>query len=111
MENQTASETVNDVSSSYSSRAPSGAMILFILLQCLDLLTTLAAFSRGGVELNPVVRSLMPVAGKVVAVLTSKAILVVLVLLLSRRKQVLYFANFLYTAVVLWNLAIVFALV
>jgi len=86
------------------------AMTFFVALQCLDLLTTLAAFSRGGVELNPVVRSLIPLIGTVMAVITSKAILVSLVFLLSRRKRILYFGNILYSGIVAWNLVIVSAL-
>ena len=76
----------------------------------MDLLTTLVAFSQGGIELNPVVRSLMPWTGRVLAVFTSKAILISLILLCSRRKRVLYLGNILYTAVVAWNLAIILAL-
>jgi hypothetical protein len=86
-------------------------MIIFIALQCMDLVTTLAVFSHGGVELNPVVRSLMPWTGRALAVLASKLILISLVLLLNRRNRILRFANILYTGVVAWNLAIVFALV
>ena len=85
-------------------------MIIFIGLQCMDLLTTLAVFSHGGIELNPVVSSLMPWTGRVAAVLASKAILVSLVVMLSRRKRILYFANILYAAIVAWNLAVLFAL-
>jgi hypothetical protein len=85
-------------------------MIVFIGLQCMDLLTSLVVFSHGGIELNPVVSSLMPWTGKVAAVLASKAILVSLVVMLSRRKRILYFANILYAAIVVWNLAIMFAL-
>ncbi len=85
-------------------------MIIFIGLQCMDLLTTLAVFSHGGIELNPVVSSLMPWTGRVAAVLASKAILVSLVVMLSRRKRIVHFANILYAAIVAWNLAIMFAL-
>ncbi len=83
---------------------------VFLTLQCMDLLTTLAVFSRGGVELNPVVRSLIPWTGKVAAVVVSKIILILLVLLLSRRRKILYLANVLYSGVVAWNLAVIFAL-
>jgi Domain of unknown function (DUF5658) len=101
---------VNELSSQYPPRTVSPAMIVFIALQCLDLFTTLVVFSRGGIELNPVVSNLMPWTGRVGAVLASKAILISLVFLLSRRKRILYFGNILYTAIVAWNLAIVFAL-
>jgi hypothetical protein len=91
-------------------RAITAAMIVFIALQCMDLLTTLAVFSHGGVELNPIVNSLVPWTGRGVAVLVSKAILIGLVLLLNRRKRILRFANVLYAGVVAWNLATVFVL-
>jgi Domain of unknown function (DUF5658) len=92
-------------------KAVSTAMMVFIALQCLDLLTTVAAFSHGGMELNPVVSSLMRWTGRVPAVLVSKAALISLILLLNRRARILRFANILYAGVVVWNLAIVFALV
>lgn len=104
------SEALNQFTDSYPQRTASLAMIVFITLQCMDLLTTLAAFSRGGIELNPVVRSLMPWTGQTLAVFVSKAILVALFLLYSRRKRILYIGNIVYTGVVAWNLAIVFAL-
>jgi hypothetical protein len=101
---------VNAFPDPYPQKAVRLAMMFFIALQCMDLITTLAAFSRGGVELNPVVRSLMPWTGQVAAVVVSKSILISLVFLLSRRKRILYFGNILYSAIVTWNMAIVFAL-
>lgn len=84
--------------------------MIFICLQCLDLLTTLMAFSHGGVELNPTVRALMPWTGRLLAVVISKVTVVVLVLLLNRRIWVLRFANILYTCVVAWNIWVVWIL-
>jgi Domain of unknown function (DUF5658) len=95
----------------HTQRVITAAMIVFIALQCMDLLTTLAAFSQGGVELNPIVRSLMPWTGRGVAVLVSKAIVISLVLLLNRRNRILRFANVLYAMVVAWNVATVLKLV
>jgi hypothetical protein len=89
---------------------PQKATILFVTLQCLDLLTTLMAFSRDGVELNPVIRSLMPYTGALMAVVMSKLILVSLVFLLAKRRRILYFGNLLYGCIVAWNLAIFLAL-
>jgi succinate dehydrogenase/fumarate reductase cytochrome b subunit len=102
--------TVGAISGRYPQRTLGVAMIVFIALQCLDLLTTWAAFSKGGIELNPVVSSLMPWTGKVLAVFASKAILISLMFLLARRKRILYIGNILYSAIVAWNVAIVFAL-
>ncbi len=101
---------VNEIAGQYLPRPLQVPMFVFIGLQCMDLLTTLAVFSHGGVELNPVVISLMPWTGRVVAVLASKAILISLVVLFSRRKRTLYFANMFYTAIVAWNLAVMLAL-
>ncbi len=101
---------MNERSGGYPERALHWAVLVFIGLQCLDLLTTLVVFSRGGVELNPVVRSLMPWTGRVLAVVMSKAILISLIVLCGGRKRVVYIGNVLYTAVVAWNMAIVFAL-
>jgi hypothetical protein len=94
----------------YPNRTMSVAVIVFIGLQCMDLMTTLVAFSHGGIELNPVVRSLIPWTGRVLAVFSSKVILISLILLYSRRKRVLYLGNILYSAVVAWNMAIIIAL-
>ncbi len=91
-------------------RATGLATIVFITLQCLDLITTVAVFSRGGVELNPVIRTLMPWTGRLLAIILSKATLLLLVLLLNRGRRILRFANVLYVAVVVWNIAIFFAL-
>src|SRR5947209_17550054 len=76
------------------------ATVIFVALQFLDLITTLAIFSRGGVELNPVVRSLMPWTGQLFALILSKAAVVAVVLLINRRRRILRFGNVLYTAVV-----------
>jgi hypothetical protein len=86
------------------------ATIIFIALQCLDLITTLAVFSRGGVELNPIIRSLMPWTGRSLAIVLSKATILSVVLLLNRRRRVLRFANVLYVVVVIWNITMFFAL-
>ncbi len=86
------------------------ATILFVGLQCLDLITTLAVFSRGGIELNPVVRSLMPWTGQLFALILSKAAVVSMILLINRRRRVLRFGNVLYTAIVAWNMWVFFAL-
>jgi hypothetical protein len=110
MEANTAGGMAYQESRADSQQAVSVAMIVFIALQCMDLVTTLAAFSHGGLELNPVVSSLVPWTGRALAVLASKAILISLVVVLNRRNRVLRFANILYAGVVTWNLAIVFAL-
>lgn len=83
------------------------ALILFCCLQALDLLSTILVFARGGVELNPVVRALMPWTGRIAAVVASKAVLVAIIWTFARRrKRVLLFADVFYAAVVVWNVMV-----
>lgn len=110
VETAAAAGLVTQTSRPYPSRTIRLALVIFVGLQSLDLFTTWMAFSHGGVELNPIVRALMPWTGRLLAVLISKAALVTLVLLLNRRIWTLRFANILYTCVVAWNLWIVSAL-
>ena len=86
------------------------ALLCFIVLQLLDFVTTLAVFSRGGSELNPVIRGLLPLTGPVVAVLISKALLLLLVWRVSQRNWILYFGNLLYAVIVTWNFLSFFSL-
>ena len=81
-------------------------LFCFALLQLLDLLATLGVFSRGGYELNPVIRGLIPFTGPVFAVVAGKALLLLLVWRFNRRTWTLYFGNVLYSAVVAWNLLV-----
>jgi Domain of unknown function (DUF5658) len=79
------------------------ALGLFLILQILDLGTTLAVFKAGGLELNPVVRTFMPWVGRIPAIIVSKVVLVVIIVMLSRRVWLLRFANIYYSGIVLWN--------
>jgi hypothetical protein len=88
---------------------PDIAMVLFIGLQGLDLLTTLLVFKHGGVELNPVVGILMTGVGRKTAVLLSKATLVAVIWSFRSRRRVLLFGDALYTGIVIWNLMILAA--
>jgi hypothetical protein len=80
----------------------------FLLLQLLDLLTTLAAFGVGAFELNPVVATLTAHFGRVGGVVTSKLIAVLLMLGVRRR---LWIVNVVYIGVIGWNVAVVISLV
>jgi len=80
----------------------------FILLQVLDLLTTLAAFRMGGFEVNPLVASLTIHFGRLGGVVLSKVIAVVLMLGVRRR---LWMVNLVYIGVICWNVAVVVSLV
>ena len=81
---------------------------IFILLQVLDLLTTLAAFRAGGFEVNPLVASLTIHFGRVGGVVLSKLIAVLLMLGVRRR---LWMVNLLYIGVIFWNVVVVLSLV
>ena len=80
----------------------------FILLQVLDLVTTLAAFRVGGFEVNPLVASLTIHFGRVGGVVLSKAIAVLLMLGIRKR---LWVVNLLYVGVICWNVVVVVSLV
>lgn len=80
------------------------SLVLFTALQMLDFLTTLAVFSRGGFEANPVINTLMPyTGGPIMALLLVKAALVLFTWRLSRQRWIVYSGNVLYSLVVLWN--------
>ena len=81
---------------------------LFILLQILDLLTTLAAFRVGGFEVNPLVANLTIHFGRVGGVVLSKMIAVLLMLGVRRR---LWMVNLFYIGVIFWNVVVVLSLV
>jgi hypothetical protein len=79
----------------------------FVILQLLDLLTTLAAFHVGAFEINPLVAKLTAYFGPVGGVLCSKVIAVLLAL---RLRRLLWVANVFYAGIVIWNLIVLFAL-
>jgi hypothetical protein len=79
----------------------------FLLLQLLDLLTTLAAFGVGAFEVNPLVASLTVHFGQIRGVMMSKLIAVLLMLGV---RQHLWIANLVYIGVVCWNLIVVLSL-
>ena len=81
---------------------------IFILLQVLDLLTTLAAFRAGGFEVNPLVATLTIHFGRVGGVVLSKMIAVLLMLGVRRR---LWMVNLFYISVIGWNVVVVVSLV
>lgn len=78
-------------------------LLCFACLQLLDLATTLAVFSCGGSELNPVIRSLIPFTGVLGAVFVSKALLLWLAWRFSQRNWILYSGIGIYSAIVTWN--------
>jgi Domain of unknown function (DUF5658) len=79
----------------------------FIVLQILDLITTLVAFHFGGFELNPLVGRLTAIFGATGGVVFSK---VVAVLIVFRVRKLMWFANLFYLVVVCWNVFVLLAL-
>ncbi len=72
----------------------------FIVLQILDLITTLLAFRYGGFELNPFVGRLAAVLGPTGGVVASK---VAAVLIAMRLRKLVWVINLFYVGVVCWN--------
>jgi hypothetical protein len=83
------------------------ARLTFIVLQVLDLLTTLAAFHVGAFEVNPLVARLTLFLGPAWGVVCSKLIAVVIALGVRRRVWVV---NLFYTGVIFWNLIVLISL-
>jgi hypothetical protein len=79
----------------------------FVVLQVLDLATTLVAFHFGAFEVNPLVGHLTAVLGPIGGVVFSKVIAVLIAL---RVRRLLWVVNLFYAGVVCWNTIIVFAL-
>jgi hypothetical protein len=84
----------------------------FILLQAMDMATTLAALHLGGGELNPLIARLMAL-GPVAGLLASKTIVIGLASAGAAfgKHRGIRAANLVFSAVVCWNLATVFRLV
>lgn len=79
----------------------------FVVLQVLDILTTLAAFHFGGFEANPLVARLTRELGVTGGLVGGKVM--ALLIVLGVRKRV-WVVNLFYAAVVLWNLYVVLSL-
>lgn len=79
----------------------------FLVLQALDLATTLVAFRMGGFEMNPLVARLALFLGPVGGILCSKAITCLIVL---RVRRLVWVANVIYTGVICWNCIVLIAL-
>jgi uncharacterized protein DUF5658 len=79
----------------------------FVVLQILDILTTLAAFHGGGFEANPIVARLTRELGVTGGLIGGKVIALLIVLGVRRRVWVV---NLFYAAVVLWNVYVVLSL-
>lgn len=83
---------------------------VFVFLQVLDVLTTLIGLRLGAGEASAFIGQLMHL-GVVPALMISKIIAVILVLLALRRgrTKIVVLANFWFAAIVTWNLALIFS--
>jgi hypothetical protein len=79
----------------------------FVVLQVLDLATTLLAFHSGAFEVNPMVARLTHLLGPFGGVFCSKVIACLIVL---RVRRLVWVVNLFYTVVICWNVLIFFAL-
>jgi Domain of unknown function (DUF5658) len=79
----------------------------FIVLQALDLVTTLIAFHFGAFEMNPLVAKLTTVLSPAAGLVVSKMIAV---LIAFRMRKLLWVVNLFYVGVVCWNTLVLFAL-
>ena len=79
----------------------------FVVLQVLDLATTLLAFHMGAFEVNPLVARMGHWMGPLGGVLCSKVITCLIVL---RVRRLVWIANLFYTGVICWNCVILVAL-
>lgn len=80
---------------------------IFLGLQVMDVLTTLAAFHAGAYEVNPLVARLTHEFGAARGLIWSKAIAMLIVLPVRR---LVWVANLFYAGVVLWNICILLSL-
>jgi hypothetical protein len=81
---------------------------IFILLQVLDIFTTIVALAMGGNEQNPLVGHIMMV-GTVSGLIISKLIVVGLAVtfILIGRGRVIRWANVAFSVIVAWNAAVI----
>lgn len=81
--------------------------LIFVVLQALDLTTTLLAFHFGAFEVNPLVGRLTSEFGPAGGVLISKLIAILIVF---RVRKLMWVANIFYLGIVCWNTFILLAL-
>ncbi len=79
----------------------------FVVLQVLDILTTLAAFHYGAFEANPLVARLTREFGVTGGLIAGKVIALLIVVGVRRR---VWIVNLFYGAVVVWNIYVVLSL-
>lgn len=89
---------------------PAPSLTVFVVLQVLDILTTLIGLRMGASESSIFIERLMH-AGPVAALLIAKlfAVALVLIALKVRRPRIVVFLNYWFAAVVSWNLVMIVA--
>jgi hypothetical protein len=89
---------------------PAHSLGVFVLLQLLDLLTTLIGLRLGAKEANTFVGQLIRM-GPMAGLLISKifAVLFAATALKFKRARLIVFLNFWFTLIVSWNLVMIFA--
>lgn len=87
---------------------PAPSLTVFVVLQVLDILTTLLGLQLGAQEGSMFLGRLMR-AGPVAALLIAKitAVLLVAVAMRFKRPRIVVFLNYWFAGVVTWNLAII----
>ncbi len=87
--------------------ASRACLAVFLCLQLLDFVTTVAGLRLGAEEMSPFIRQLM-LAGPVLGVAAAKAIAIGLagVCVLTRRAHVIRWINYWYAALVAWNVSV-----
>ena len=79
----------------------------FVVLQLLDLTTTLVAFRLGAMEVNPLVAHLAVYFGRTGGVVVSKLIAILIAMGVKRR---IWIINLFYVAIIVWNILVLFTL-
>jgi hypothetical protein len=81
-------------------------ILVFIYLQLLDFLTTLAGFRIGASEASPFIVKLIQAVGPVMGVAASKAVALVIAAACVglNRGRLIVWANYWYAALIAWNL-------
>jgi hypothetical protein len=95
----------NKVTTSALNHAGRHLIEVFLYLQILDILTTLIGFSLGNTEASPFVRLMVqwgPFTGLVLSKILAASIATACLLL--RRRKLILWINYWYSAVIVWNL-------
>jgi hypothetical protein len=82
-------------------------VILFILLNVMDVSLTLRIIKKGGREINPILKKLMDKFGVVPALLVTKSLLIALVLSLDVGNLIWVLCAF-YFLIVCWNVKVLY---